>query len=96
MDRSYFTKFSLNVILRYFMWELLPASVVDKSKWVDKSSSLCMYTMVQTRIWSVPHLKASCWYIDCGKVYCPVEEEDVRKACETVDSKDATTGTNNA
>ena len=27
-----FTKFSLNVILRYFMWELLLASTMDKSK----------------------------------------------------------------
>jgi hypothetical protein len=84
------------------MWELLPAVAMDKSKlpifltsWVDKSSSLCTYTMGQTRIWSVPHLKASCWYIDCGKVYCPVEEEDVKKACETTDLKGATMGTNN-
>jgi hypothetical protein len=89
------------------MWELLPAGVVDKSKlpifltsWVDKSSSLCMYTMGQTRIWSLPHLKAGCWYIDCGKIYCPIQEEDVRKTCETVDSKGASkgapTGTDNA
>jgi hypothetical protein len=103
MDRSCFTKFSLNVILKYFIWELLPAGAVDKSKlsifltsWVDKSSSLCMYTMDQTRIWSIPHLKAGCWYIDCGKVYCPIQEEDVRKACETASSKDAITGTDNA
>jgi hypothetical protein len=103
VDRICFTKLSLNVILKYFMWKLLPAAAVDKSKlpifltsWVDKSSSLCMYTMGETCIWSVPHLKAGCWYIDCRKVYCLVEEEDVRKACETADSKGATTGTNNA
>jgi hypothetical protein len=29
-------------------------------------------------------------------VYCPVEEEDARKACETANSKGATTGTINA
>jgi hypothetical protein len=55
-----------------------------------------MYTMGQTRIWSVPHLKAGCWYIDCRKIYCPVEEEDVKKACEKADSKDTTTCTDNA
>jgi hypothetical protein len=85
------------------MWELLPAGAVDKSKlpifltsWVDKSSSLCMYTMGQTRIWSLPHLKAGCWYIDCGKIYCPIQEEDVRKTCELADSKGASTVTDNA
>jgi hypothetical protein len=103
VNRSCFTKLFRNVIHRYFMWELLPAVAVDKSKlpifltsWVDKSSSLCIYTMGQIRIWSIPHLKVGCWYIDCKKVYCPVEEEVVRKACETADSKGATTGTNNA
>jgi hypothetical protein len=85
------------------MWELLSVGVVDKSKlpifltsWVDKTSSLCMYTMDQTRIWSLPHLKAGCWYIDCGKIYYPIQEEDVMKACETVDLKGAPTVTDNA
>jgi hypothetical protein len=93
----------VNVILIYCMWELLSVGVVDKSKlpifltsWVDKTSSLCMYTMDQTRIWSLPHLKAGCWYIDCGKIYYPIQEEDVMKACETVDLKGAPTVTDNA
>jgi hypothetical protein len=47
------------------------------------------------RIWSVPHLKASCWYIDYGKMYYPIEEEDVRKACEKANSKGATMDTDN-
>jgi hypothetical protein len=59
-----------------------------------------MYTMGQISIWSLPHLKAGCWYIDCGKIYCPIQEEDVRKTCEAADSKGASkgapTGTNNA
>jgi hypothetical protein len=55
-----------------------------------------MYTMAQTCIWSVPHLKADCWYIDCGKIYCPVEEEDVKKTYEKADSKGATTSTDNS
>jgi hypothetical protein len=62
--------------------------------WVDKTSPLCMYTMTHTRIWSNAHLKAGCWYTDCGKVYCPLEEEDVKKACVQADSKDAALGTN--
>jgi hypothetical protein len=53
-----------------------------------------MYTMTHTRIWSNAHLKACCWYTDCGKVYCPLEEEDVKKACEQADSKGAALGTN--
>jgi hypothetical protein len=103
VDRSCFTKLSLNVILKYFMWEFLPVSAMGKPKlpmyltlWMDKSSTLCIYTMAQMRIWLVPHLKAGCWYIDCGKIYCPVEEEDVRKACEKADLKGATTSTDNA
>ena len=83
------------------MWEFLPVGAMDKSKlsifltsWVDKFS-LCMYTMGQIHIWLVPHLKASCQYIDCGKIYCPVQEEDVRKACETANSKGATIGIDN-
>jgi hypothetical protein len=84
------------VTLRYFMRELLPLGAVDKpmlpvflTSWVDKSSALSMYTTGHTRMWSVPHLKAGCWYIDCGKIHCPVEEEDVKKACEKADSKGA-------
>jgi flagellar biosynthesis GTPase FlhF len=93
----------MNVKLKYFMWELLPAGAMDKPKlpvfltsWVDKSSSLCMYTMGQICIWSLPHLKAGCWYIDYGKIYCPIHEDNVRKTCETVDSKGAPTVTDNA
>jgi hypothetical protein len=53
-----------------------------------------MYTMTHTRIWSNAHLKASCWYTDCGKVYCPLEGEDVKKACIQADLKGAALGTN--
>jgi hypothetical protein len=35
-----------------------------------------------------------CKYIDCGKVFCPFEEEDVKKACIQADSKGATLGPN--
>jgi hypothetical protein len=83
------------------MRELLALGAIEKAQlpvyltsWVDKSSPLCMYTMTHTRIWSNAHLKASCWYTDCGKVYCPLEEEDVKKACVQADSKGAAFGTN--
>jgi hypothetical protein len=62
------------------------------TSWVDKSSALSMYTTGHTHMWSIPHLKAGCWYIDCGKIHCPVEEEDVKKTYEKVDSKGAAVG----
>jgi hypothetical protein len=83
------------------MRELLPLGTIEKAQlpvyltsWVDKTSPLCMYTMTHTRVWSNAHLKAGCWYTDCGKAYCPLEEEDVKKACVQVDSKGAALGTN--
>jgi hypothetical protein len=50
----------------------------------------------QIHIWSLPHLKAGCWYIDCGKIYCPIQQEDVRKTCEMADLKGAPTVFDNA
>jgi hypothetical protein len=41
-----------------------------------------MYTVYLVRLWSIAHLKACCWYIECGKAFCPVEEEDAKKACQ--------------
>jgi hypothetical protein len=46
-----------------------------------------MYTMFHIRYWSIAHLNACCWYIDCRKVLCPVEEENAKKACVQADSK---------
>jgi hypothetical protein len=50
--------------------------------------------MTHTHNWSNVHLKASCWYIDCGKIFCLVEEEDARKACVEADSKGTPSGPN--
>jgi hypothetical protein len=50
--------------------------------------------MTHTRTWSTAHLKAGCWYIDCGKIFCPVEEEDAKKACIQADSKGSALGPN--
>jgi hypothetical protein len=48
--------------------------------------------MTHTRIGSNAHLKAGCWYIDFGKIFCLVEEEDAKKACVQADLKDAALG----
>jgi hypothetical protein len=91
----------LIVDFRYFMRELLPLGAMEKAQllvyltsWVGKTSLLCMYTMTHTCVWSKAHLKAGCWYTDWWKVYCPLEEEDVKKACVQADSKGAALGTN--
>jgi hypothetical protein len=85
------------------MRELLQRGAILESQlpvfltsWVDRASHLCMYTVTQIRFWSNAHLKAGCWYIDCGKIFCPVEEEDVKKACFEADSKGATSHPNQA
>ena len=85
------------------MRELLPLGGVNELKlpvfltsWADKSSTLCMYTTTQLRIWSAPHLKTGCWYLDCPKSFCPPEEEDVKKSCSKADLKDAATAPDNA
>jgi hypothetical protein len=87
-------KWIMWVHLRYFMKELVPLGTVVKpqlpmflTSWVDKTSASYMYTMTQTRTWSVPHLKEGCWYIECGKTICPVEEEDVKATCDKADPK---------
>ena len=53
-----------------------------------------MYTMTHTRNWSNAHLKAGCWYIDYGKIFYLVEEEDARKACIKANSKGTPSGPN--
>jgi hypothetical protein len=54
-----------------------------------------MYTMILTRTWSVPHLKEGCWYIECGKSTCPVEEEDVKATCDKDDPRGIILGSDN-
>jgi hypothetical protein len=53
-----------------------------------------MYTVFLVHLWSIAHLKACYWYIDCGKAFCPVEEEDAKKACDQADSQGAALGPN--
>jgi hypothetical protein len=88
------TKWNFFVHYRYFMRELVQHEAVVKphlplflTSWVDKTSAQCMYTMSQTRIWLVSHLKAGCWYIECGKTIYPVEEEVVKIAYDRANSQ---------
>jgi hypothetical protein len=76
------------------MRELVPHGAVVKpqlplflTSWVDKTSTSCMYTMTQMCTWSTPHLKECCWYIECGKTICPVEEENVKANCDKADPR---------
>jgi hypothetical protein len=95
-------KWNMWVHLRYFMRELVPLGAVVKpqlpmflTSWVDKTSASYMYTMTQTHTWSVPHLKEGCWYIECGKTIYPVEEEDVKAACDKADPRNVKLGSDN-
>jgi hypothetical protein len=45
-----------------------------------------MYNVGQTRAWSLPHLKTGCWYLDCGKAFCPEEEEELKASIEAKDT----------
>jgi hypothetical protein len=53
-----------------------------------------MYTVYLVRLWSIAHLRACCWNIDCGKAFCPIEEEDAKKACDEAGSQGAALGAN--
>jgi hypothetical protein len=84
------------------MRELVPIGVVVKSQlsmfltsYVDKTSASCMYTMTQMRTSSVLYFKADCWYIECGKTICLVEEEDVKAACDKADPRGVKLGSDN-
>jgi hypothetical protein len=77
---------------RYFMKELLPKGAIDKNKlplflttWVDKTSQHCMFSQGQLRMWTLPHLKAGSWYLDCGRGFCPEEEEELKKKLDAAD-----------
>jgi hypothetical protein len=88
----YFSFKSLTILIpffRYFMRELVPKGAMEEGKvsiflttWVDKSSPLCMFTHAQFRAWSAPHLKSSCWYLDCAKGFCHEDEEDLKKSID--------------
>ena len=76
------------------MRELGPLGAVVKpqlpmylTSWVDKTSASCMYSTNQMRIWSAPHLKEGCRYLECGRKICPIEEKDVKATCDKDDPR---------
>jgi hypothetical protein len=87
---------------RYFTRELQPLGALGKanlplylSTWLLKSSPHCMYTVRLLRSWLALHLKNGCWYLDCGKTFCPKDEEDVNKSCAQAESKVVESGSIN-
>jgi hypothetical protein len=48
-----------------------------------------MYNVGQIHAWSLLHLKTGNWYIDCGKGFCPEEEEELKAS---IDAKDIASG----
>ena len=78
--------------IKYFKREFLPLGAIEEphlpqylSSWVDKNFVQCMYNAWLVHFWSIAHLRACCWYIECGKNFCPIEEEDAKKACGQAD-----------
>jgi hypothetical protein len=74
------------------MKELLMKGAIDKNKlplflttWIDKTSQQCMFSQGQLRMWTLLHLKAGSWYLDCGKGFCPEEEEELKNKLDTAD-----------
>ena len=57
------------------------------TSWVDKISASCMYSTNHMCIWSASHLKEDCWYLECGRTICPIEEEDVKATCDKANPK---------
>lgn len=87
------------VDFRYFVKELSLKGALDidvrpifLNSWVDKNSSSCMYTPSQVRTWSILHLNAGCWYLDCASSFCPTDEESIKMSLEKQEVSGMPTG----
>ena len=77
-------------VMRYFFRELLPASAIQRislpshfSKWIDTSSSECVFTLEQKRNFKRPHLMPCPWYIELARNdSCLSEEAALRASCK--------------
>ena len=77
-------------VMRYFFRELLPSGAIQRislpsrfSKWVDTSSSECVFTLEQKRNFKRPHLMPCPWYIELARNdSCTSEEAALRASCE--------------
>ena len=76
--------------MRYFFRELLPSEAIQRislpsrfSKWIDTSSSECVFTLEQKRNFKHPHLMPCLWYIELARTdSCPSEEAALRASYE--------------
>ena len=76
---------------RYFKYELLAKGAITKddlpiflSAWLDRSSSLCMFSHNQQHTWSTSHLTGGGWYLDCVPSFTPPFESELRKSREAI------------
>lgn len=72
---------------RYFKRELLDKGAIERRSmpkffgaWIDKAMPSCVFTPTQVKVFKLPELQASPWYIECIKNYAPAEEEDEKLA----------------
>ena len=76
--------------MRYFFRELLPSGAIQRislpphfSKWIDTSSSECVFTLEQKRNFKRPHLMPCPWYIELARTdICPSEEATLQASCK--------------
>ena len=64
---------------RYIKHELFKKKAIKKlppflDAWSDSSSPTFIYSVVQKRNFSLPHLRECCWYLECKKNWQPDEE----------------------
>ena len=79
-------------ILRYFWRELVVKGAIDRknipqrfNKWVDVSSSECIFTDYQKRHFGRPHLLQCPWYLELKEnEKCPGEERAFKASCENL------------
>ena len=77
-------------VMRYFFLELLLVGAIQRislpsrfSKWIDTSSSECVFTLKQRRNFKRPHLMPCPWYIELAcSDSCPSEEAALRASCK--------------
>ena len=76
--------------MRYFFCEPLPSGAIQCinlpsrfSKWIDTSSSECVFTLKQKKNFKRPHLMPCPWYIELAQNdSCPSEEAALRASCK--------------
>ena len=77
-------------VMRYFFRELLLAGAIQRislpsrfSKWIDTSSSECVFILEQKRNFKRPHLMPCPWYIELARNdSCLSKEAALRASCE--------------